>query len=137
MRHLMKGRKLNRKPAHRVATLRSLAAALFEHEAIVTTRPKAKEAQRLAERLITLAKRGVERGRQLAARHIVAARLQNEPIAKKVCEDLASRFAARPGGYTRLVKLTAVRKGDAAMTVRLELTEIKKPEKKEKKSKTK
>ena len=67
MRHCKKGRKLNRTPSHRLALMRSLAAALFEHEAIVTTKPKAKEAQRLAERLITVAKRGRQPDRRLAA----------------------------------------------------------------------
>lgn len=125
MRHLKRGRKLNRKPAHRLALLRSLAAALFEHEAIVTTRPKAKEAQRFAERLITVAKRGQAKGAKLAARRMVASRLQNETMARKVCEDLAGRFADRVGGYTRLVKLSGIRKGDGGELVRLELSEIK------------
>ena len=137
MRHLMKGRQLNRKPAHRRALMRSLATALFRHEAIVTTRPKAKEAQRFAERLITLAKRGLGGGSALSARRLVASRLQDQAVAKKVCEELAPRFADRRGGYTRVIKLTGVRKGDAAMRVRLELTEIRKVEEKKKKEKGK
>ena len=125
MRHLKRGRKLNRKPAHRLALLRSLAAALFEHEGIVTTLPKAKEAQRFAERLITVAKRGQVKGAKLAARRMVASRLQNETMARKVCEDLAPRFADRSGGYTRVIKLPGVRKGDGGVMVRLELSEMK------------
>jgi large subunit ribosomal protein L17 len=105
--------------------MRSLAAALFEHEAIVTTRPKAKEVQRFAERLITVAKRGQVRGNALAARRLVASRLQNEPMAKKLCEEIGPRFADRVGGYTRILKLARPRKGDASVRVRLELTEIK------------
>ena len=136
MRHLMRGRKLNRKPAHRLALMRSLAAALFEHEAIVTTRPKAKEVQRFAERLITVAKRGRQRSNPLAARRMVASRLQNQAMARKVCDDLAGRFADRDGGYTRIIKLAEVRKGDAGQKVRIELTEIKvEPESEEKKKK--
>lgn len=134
MRHLKRGRKLGRTPAHRVALMRSLAAALFEHEAIVTTRPKAKEVQRFAERLISVAKRGRQKGNALAARRTVASRLQDQDMARKVCDDLAGRFADRDGGYTRIIKLAEVRKGDGGQKVRLELTEIvKEPEGKEEK----
>lgn len=124
MRHLKRGRKLNRKPAHRTALMRSMAASLVEHEAIVTTRPKAKEVQRFAERLITLAKRGQARNRTLTARRAVASRLQNEDAAKKICTDLAIRFADREGGYTRIIKLAMPRKGDGGERVRIELTEM-------------
>jgi len=132
MRHLKKGRKLNRSPSHRTALARSLATALFEHEACTSTRAKAKAAQRFAERLITLAKRGESRDDPLAARRLVASRLQDEAMAKKVCEELAPRFADRPGGYTRIIKLTRLRKGDAAEQVRLELSEVQKSEQAEK-----
>ncbi|NIA20408.1 MAG: 50S ribosomal protein L17 [Anaerolineaceae bacterium] len=125
MRHCKRGRKLNRTPSHRLALMRSLAAALFEHEAIVTTRAKAKETQRFAERLITLAKRGQAGDSILTARRAVASRLQDEAMAKKVCEDIAGRFADRAGGYTRILKLARPRKGDGGQRVRLELTEIK------------
>lgn len=136
MRHLKARRKLNRTPSHRLALMRSLAAALFQHEAIVTTKPKAKEVQGFAERLITLAKRGQTRGDRLSARRAVASRLQNEDLAKKVCDDIAQRFTERQGGYTRIIKLPGRRKGDGGETVRLELTEIvKAEEKKEKKEK--
>ncbi len=127
MRHLKQGRKLGRTPSHRAALLRSLAASLFRHEGIVTTKPKAKELQRFAERLITVGKRGLQEGRALACRRLVASRLQDEEMAKKVCEDIASRFADRNGGYTRIIKMAKVRKGDAAEQVRIELTEIRQP----------
>lgn len=124
MRHLKRGRKLGRTPTHRMSLLRNMAASLFEHEAIVTTAPKAKEVQRFAERIITLAKRGQSRGNELNGRRLVASRLQNEDMARKVCQELAPRFADRDGGYTRIIKLVGVRKGDAGQRVRLELTEI-------------
>jgi len=127
MRHLKRGRKLGRTSSHRIALLRSLAAALLEHEAITTTIPKAKEARRFVERLITQAKQGT-----LAARRRVASRLQNESLVKKLFEDIAPRFAQRPGGYTRIVKLARFRVGDAGQLCRLELVEKKEKEKKEK-----
>ena len=138
MRHLKTGRKLNRKPAHRLALMRALAGALFEHEAIVTTKPKAKEAQRWAERLITVAKRGGgDKDRTLFIRRLVASRLQNEVVARKLCEEIAPRFADRPGGYTRILKLARIRKGDGGSQVRLELTEIRKKKVEESKDKKK
>ena len=130
MRHRKHGRKLNRSPSHRAATLRSLACALIEHEAITTTVPKAKEARRFVERLITTARQGT-----LAARRRVASRLHDEAAAKKLCEDVAPRFAERPGGYTRVVKLAKRRIGDAAQLARLELVEKREKEKEKKKKK--
>ena len=138
MRHCKKGRKLNRTPSHRLALMRSLAAALFEHEAIVTTKAKAKEAQRFAERLITIAKRGGQAGGNvLTARRAVASRLQDEAMAKKVCDDIAGRFSDRVGGYTRVLKLARPRKGDGGLRVRLELTEITVADEKDEKKKKK
>jgi large subunit ribosomal protein L17 len=128
MRHLKHGRKLNRTTSHRAATLRSLACSLIEHEAITTTVPKAKEARRFVERLITTARRGT-----LAARRRVASRLGDEVAAKKLVEDVAPRFAERPGGYTRVVKLAKRRIGDATQLARLELVEKREKEKKKKK----
>ena len=128
MRHRKHGRKLNRSPSHRAATLRSLACALIEHEAITTTVPKAKEARRFVERLITTARQGT-----LAARRLVASRLHDDAAAKKLCEDVAPRFAERPGGYTRVVKLAKRRIGDAARLARLELVEKREKEKEKKK----
>jgi large subunit ribosomal protein L17 len=127
MRHLKRGKKLGRTGSHRTALFRSLAAALLEHEAITTTIPKAKEARRFVDRLITLAKRGT-----LADRRRAASRLQNEALVKKLFEDIAPRVAQRPGGYTRIVKLARFRVGDASRLCRLELVEKKEKEKKEK-----
>jgi len=128
MRHLKHGRKLNRTTSHRAATLRSLACSLIEHEAITTTVPKAKEARRFVERLITTARKGT-----LAARRRVASRLGDEVAAKKLVEDVAPRFAERPGGYTRVVKLAKRRIGDATQLARLELVEKREKEKEKKK----
>jgi large subunit ribosomal protein L17 len=130
MRHLKKGKKLGRTSSHRLALLRNLAARLIEHEAITTTVPKAKEARRFVERLITIARAGT-----LAGRRRVASRLQDEAMAKKLVEDVAPRFAQRPGGYTRIIKLARFRIGDAGRLCRLELVEKKEKEKKEKKAK--
>ena len=132
MRHLKHGRKLNRTTSHRAATLRSLACSLIEHEAITTTVPKAKEARRFVERLITTARKGT-----LAARRRVASRLGDEVAAKKLVEDVAPRFAERPGGYTRVVKLAKRRVGDATQLARLELVEKREKEKEKKKKKKK
>jgi len=135
MRHLKKGRKLGRTKSHRAATLKSLSSALIEHEAITTTIPKAKEASRYVDRLITMA-----RGGGIAARRIVAARLGNERMAKKLVEDVAPRFAERPGGYTRITKLARFRVGDGTQLARLELVvrkEKPKPEKKKGEKKAK
>jgi large subunit ribosomal protein L17 len=128
MRHLNKGRKLGRTKAHRAATLRALAVAVITHEAITTTIPKAKEARRTVERLITTARKG-----GLANRRLVATRLGDETAAKKLFEDVAPRFTTRPGGYTRLVKLAKYRIGDGTQLARLELVEKKEKPKAEKK----
>jgi len=130
MRHLLKGRKLGRTKSHRMATLKALAMALIEHEAITTTVPKAREASRFVDRLITTA-----RGGTLAARRLVASRLGNEAMAKKLFEDVAPRYATRPGGYTRVIKLAKFRVGDASQLARLELTEMREKPKAEKKEK--
>ena len=131
MRHLMKGRKLGRSTHHRAATLKSLAAALIEHEAITTTVPKAKEARRFVERLITAARKG-----RLADRRRVASRLGNEAAAKKLFEDVAPRFAERPGGYTRITKMATRRVGDASQLCRLELVDKREKPEAEKKKKS-
>jgi len=118
MRHLKHGRKLGRTTSHRTATLRSLACALIRHETITTTVPKAKEARRFVERLITAARKGT-----LPARRRVASRLQDEDAAKKLVDDVAPRFADRPGGYTRIIKLGRHRVGDGTQLCRLELVD--------------
>ena len=117
MRHRVAHRKLGRTTPHRQALLRNLATALFERERIRTTLPKAKELRPFAERLITLAKREDDRlhARRLAARH-----LQDPAVLKKLFETIGARFATRPGGYTRILRL-GPRKGDGAEMAYLEL----------------
>ena len=117
MRHRVAHRKLGRTTPHRQALLRNLATALFEKERIRTTLPKAKELRPFAERLITLAKREDDRlhARRLAARH-----LQDPAVLKKLFETIGARFATRPGGYTRILRL-GPRKGDGAEMAYLEL----------------
>lgn len=117
MRHRKKGRRLNRTAAHRKAMLRNMAIALFRHERIETTTVKAKELRPFAERIITLAKRGDLHARRLAARKI-----PDREILGKLFNDLGPRFAERPGGYTRVLKL-GTRRGDAAEMALIELVE--------------
>lgn len=117
MRHRQKGRKLGRKKSHRELMLRNLVTSLFEKESVTTTEAKAKEARRLAERIVTLAKRGDLHSRRLVLRHI-----RNAAIVKKIFETIAPRFEDRQGGYTRILKLSR-RRGDAAPMAILELTE--------------
>ncbi|MDK1030791.1 MAG: 50S ribosomal protein L17 [Planctomycetia bacterium] len=119
MRHLKAGRKLNRTGAHRLAMLRNLAASLFEYEYVTTTKQKAAEVARFAEKLITLGKKGT-----LAHRRRAASRLGNEDMVRKVFEDIAPRFSDRSGGYTRILKLAKRPVGDATRLVRLELVEL-------------
>lgn len=137
MRHRKAGHKLGRTEAHRRSTLRNLAAGLFEHGQITTTIPKAKAVQPFAEKLITLAKRG-----DLHSRRLVISRLRDRVMAddedrvernrygelrkgpklvKHLFEEVAPRFADRPGGYTRIVKLGTKRVGDNAELCVLQL----------------
>jgi large subunit ribosomal protein L17 len=117
MRHRVAHRKLGRTTPHRIALLRNLATALFDKERIRTTLPKAKELRPFAERLITLARRDENRlhARRLAARH-----LQDPEVVKKLFDTIGTRFATRPGGYTRILRL-GPRKGDGAEMAYLEL----------------
>jgi large subunit ribosomal protein L17 len=117
MRHLRAGRKLNRTGAHRRALFRNLVTALLEHERIRTTDPKAKEVRRLTDRIITLGKRG-----SLHARRRALAYVRKESVVRKLFDEVAPRFAKRPGGYTRVIKL-GPRLGDAAPQSIVELTE--------------
>src|SRR6266481_1619163 len=110
MRHRVAHRKLGRITSHRTALLRNLATALFERERIRTTLPKAKELRPYAERLITLAKREDDR---LHARRLVLRDIQDPAIVKKLFDSLGARYATRPGGYTRILRL-GPRKGGAA-----------------------
>jgi large subunit ribosomal protein L17 len=132
MRHLVSGHKLGRNPAHRRATLRNLVTNLIEKERIETTLLRAKATRPLAERMITLGKRD-----SLHARRQAAAFLMTTDATKKLFNDLAPRFADRPGGYTRIVR-TGWRIGDGAELAIIEFigSELKKKEKKPKKRAT-
>jgi len=127
MRHRVAGKRLSRSSGHRTALRRSLVTELFRHERIRTTRAKAEAIRGQAEKLVTLAKRGlvageVEQAREVHARRLVAGRLNDPAIVQKLFGDIAPRYANRPGGYTRMLKL-GLRKGDAAQMVVLELVE--------------
>jgi large subunit ribosomal protein L17 len=115
MRHRNKGRKLSRTASHKRATMRNMATSLFKHGRIETTTAKAKELRPYAERLVTLAKRG-----DLHARRLVATKIQDRMVLGALFDDIAPRFAERPGGYTRILKL-GNRKGDAAEMSLIEL----------------
>jgi large subunit ribosomal protein L17 len=115
MRHNVAHRKLGRVTPHRIALLRNLATALFERERIRTTLPKAKELRPFAEKLITLARRG-----DLHARRLVERRIKDRDTLGKLFTEIGPRFAARPGGYTRILKL-GHRPGDGADVARIEL----------------
>src|SRR5213593_3932280 len=127
MRHLKAGRKLGRNASHRLALMRNLARALFEHERIITTVEKAKAVRPFVEKLITMARKGT-----LHARRIVAARLgpmadaevkpgrdkdaDHRTVLQKLFSDIAPRYADRPGGYTRILKRHERRLGDGGRT---------------------
>ena len=115
MRHQLSGRQLSRNAPHRRAMLRNMAASLLRHETIRTTVPKAKEARRIAERVITVAKRGGLHNIRQAARVV-----KDRDVLKRLFEVVAPRYAARPGGYTRIMK-TGFRAGDNAPMSILEL----------------
>lgn len=123
MRHRVAHRKLGRVTEHRIALLRNQATALLRHERIQTTVPKAKELRPFVERLITVAKRGLASGepvKALHARRLVEQDLQDRAVVAKLFESIAPRFQARPGGYTRILKL-GFRRGDAADVAQIEL----------------
>lgn len=117
MRHRKSGRKFNRNSSHRKAMLQSLATALFTHEAIKTTLPKAKELRRVAEPLITLAKEDTVSHRRLAF-----ARLRDKAIVGKLFNEIGPRYSARPGGYMRILKM-GFRAGDSAPMAFVELVD--------------
>jgi len=117
MRHKVAGRSLGRASGHRKAMFRNLVTDLFDYEKIVTTEAKAKEVRAMAERIVTLAKHG-----GLDARRQVLAFVYDKKVVDKVFNDLAQRYAERPGGYTRITKL-GPRLGDGATMVQLELVE--------------
>lgn len=117
MRHRKQGRKLNRTASHRKAMFVNMAAALIEHEQIVTTLPKAKELRAVVDKLITLGKRG-----GLHSRRLAAARIQDAEQVKKLFDTLAPRYADRNGGYTRVLK-AGFRFGDNAPMAVIELVD--------------
>src|SRR5580700_2920375 len=108
MRHHLSGRQLSRNSSHRAAMLRNMSVSLLRHETIRTTVPKAKELRRVVEPLITLAKKDIDANRRLAF-----ARLRDTEVVEKLFADLGPRFKARPGGYTRILRMMP-RPGDAA-----------------------
>jgi large subunit ribosomal protein L17 len=117
VRHRKSGRKLGRDSAHRKALYSNLTGALIEHGRIKTTEAKAKEVRPIVEEMITLGKRG-----DVAAQRHAVAFLRSKAVAHRLFADVAPRFADRPGGYTRIVKI-GPRQGDAALMVYLELVD--------------
>ena len=115
MRHRNIGRQLSRSSSHRKATLKNLTSALFRHEVIRTTLPKAKELRRVAEPMITMAKTD-----SLAHRRLIFSRLRDRDMVTKLFNDLGPRFQARPGGYLRILKC-GFRPGDCAPMALVEL----------------
>jgi len=130
MRHRVAYRKLGRVSDHRIAMLRNQATALLRYEHLTTTVPRAKELRPFVERLITIAKRGVAadsaRARNAADGHLLSARrrvmqdVQDREVVRKLFDTIAPRFASRPGGYTRLLRI-GYRKGDSAEVAQVEL----------------
>jgi large subunit ribosomal protein L17 len=130
MRHLKRGRKLNRTPTHRRAMLRNLVTSLFRHGRVMTTPAKAKEARPFAERLVTLAKDG-----SLHARRRAIALLHDKHIVSELFSEIGPRYKDRPGGYCRILRSPRHRIGDGAPLALFELVEAEmKPKKKRKKT---
>ncbi len=117
MRHGMHGRKLNRTASHRKAMFKNMANALIKHEQIKTTLPKAKELRAVADRMITLGKKG-----GLHRRRQAFAQLRDEDMVAKLFDTLAERYKDRPGGYTRVLK-AGFRYGDSAPMAIIELVD--------------
>ena len=117
MRHHLSGRQLSRNSSHRHALMRNMSVSLLRHETIRTTLPKAKELRRVVEPLITLAKSDGDANRRLAF-----ARLRDAQIVEKLFADLGPRFKARPGGYTRILRMVP-RPGDNAPMALMQLVE--------------
>lgn len=131
MKHKIGFNKLNRMPDHRKAMIRNMMTVLFKHERITTTRAKAMEVRRFAEKEITRAKEDTVHNRRMVARKI-----QDEAILAKLFTEIAPRFKERAGGYTRVLRI-GLRKQDAADMVILELVERKVDEKKAEREKRK
>ncbi len=119
MRHRKAGNRLSRVTAHRKALIRNMVTSLLEHERIVTTTPKAKEVRRVADKMITLAKRG-----DLHARRQALALIQDKKVVAKLFTELKEEYMERNGGYTRIIR-TGNRIGDAAPMAILELVNYK------------
>jgi large subunit ribosomal protein L17 len=117
MRHNKSGRRLGRKTSHREAMFRNMVTSLFSHEKITTTDAKAKEIRSVAEKMITLGKRGDLHSVRLAASFI-----REKSVVSKLFSTIAPRYKERPGGYTRIIKL-GTRNGDAAPLSMIELVE--------------
>ena len=117
MRHHLSGRQLSRNSAHRHALMRNLSVSLLRHETIRTTLPKAKELRRVVEPLITLGKSDGE-----ANRRVAFARLRDAEVVEKLFAELGPRFKARPGGYTRILRMVP-RPGDSAPMALMQLVE--------------
>jgi len=115
MRHRKSGKRLGRNSSHRRAMLRNMVTSLFEHERIVTTTPKAKEIRRIADRMMTLAKRG-----DLHARRQALAYMKDKAVVAKLFDSLKDQYMDRNGGYTRIIR-TGNRLGDAAPMAIIEL----------------
>jgi large subunit ribosomal protein L17 len=121
MNHRKTGRKLGRSVAHRRALFRNMVTSLLQHEQIRTTDAKAKELRGIAERMITLGKRGT-----LHARRQALETIRNKDVTSKLFDELAERYRERPGGYTRVIKLGR-RPGDAAEMSMIELVDRDEP----------
>lgn len=119
MRHRKAGTRLGRNSSHRLAMIRNMVTSLFEHERIVTTTPKAKEARKIADKMMTLAKRG-----DLHARRQALSYMQNNSVVAKLFDVLKNDYMDRNGGYTRIIR-TGNRLGDAAPMAILELVNYK------------
>jgi large subunit ribosomal protein L17 len=117
MRHRNSGRQLNRNSSHRKAMFKNMAVSLFDHEVIRTTVPKAKELRRVAEPLITLAKKD-----SVANRRLAFSRLRDDAAVGKLFTDLGPRYKERPGGYMRILKC-GFRPGDKAPMAYVELVD--------------
>ncbi len=115
MKHNISARKLGRTSSHRVAMFRNMVTSLFEHERIITTVEKAKEVGPIAEKMITLAKRG-----DLHARRQALSFIRSKDVVDKLFSEIKDKFEDRKGGYTRILR-TGVRKGDAASMAIIEL----------------
>lgn len=122
MRHRKAGKRLGRSSSHRDAMIRNMVTSLYEHERIVTTTPKAKEARKVADKMMTLAKRG-----DLHARRQALSYMQNGSVVAKLFDNLKNDYMDRDGGYTRIIR-TGTRLGDAAPMAILELVNYKEAE---------